>query len=561
MRRHAGFAARPAVPGDPPESSPRGADRSESAAPRQAVWMRLLAAGIAFGIVLLAGCERPDSVQWGHRGSSMIQLFTPSGVRALADINAIPEPEPDDPYDPTFPMATEIHENVQVLTDLNALELARLMNAMVTWIAPEEGCAYCHNPENLADDSKYTKHVSRQMLKMTRDINANWTSHVAETGVTCWTCHRGQPVPTDTWFTAPEPKRPSAHTTGAKAGQNTAGIRNNGNTSLPFDPLTAFLTDDTEIGVQGSQALPHGNRQSTKQTEWTYALMMYMSNSLGVNCTYCHNTRAMGEWDQSTPQRVTAWHGIRMVRDMNQEHLKPLLPLYPEHRLGPTGDAPKAACATCHKGTYKPLYGESMLADYPALQGVLPGRFSPDPTEGGLIRISTAPEGATIATMEERTRMAEAMLAAAAGGPATVAATARARGSRGGRRRRGASRRRDARPSRRRHGSRRGRGQRRRGRDGAERAHARSRAKDPRQGHGSGRAAPARPARTPRPGAHRAQPAACGGPQTARPSAGRARPRRRRARPSRPLGQRRRDERPKRRPAHGAAGRRRRECR
>jgi outer membrane protein OmpA-like peptidoglycan-associated protein len=424
MRRHAGFAARPAVPGDPPESSPRGADRSESAAPRQAVWMRLLAAGIAFGIVLLAGCERPDSVQWGHRGSSMIQLFTPSGVRALADINAIPEPEPDDPYDPTFPMATEIHENVQVLTDLNALELARLMNAMVTWIAPEEGCAYCHNPENLADDSKYTKHVSRQMLKMTRDINANWTSHVAETGVTCWTCHRGQPVPTDTWFTAPEPKRPSAHTTGAKAGQNTAGIRNNGNTSLPFDPLTAFLTDDTEIGVQGSQALPHGNRQSTKQTEWTYALMMYMSNSLGVNCTYCHNTRAMGEWDQSTPQRVTAWHGIRMVRDMNQEHLNPLLPLYPEHRLGPTGDAPKAACGTCHKGTYKPLYGESMLADYPALQGVLPGRFSPDPTEGGLIRISTAPEGATIATMEERTRMAEAMLAAAAGGPATVAATA-----------------------------------------------------------------------------------------------------------------------------------------
>jgi outer membrane protein OmpA-like peptidoglycan-associated protein len=424
MRRHAGFAARPAVPGDPPESSPRGADRRESAAPRQAVWMRLLAAGIAFGIVLLAGCERPDSVQWGHRGSSMIQLFTPSRVRALADINAIPEPEPDDPYDPTFPMATEIHENVQVLTDLNALELARLMNAMVTWIAPEEGCAYCHNPENLADDSKYTKHVSRQMLKMTRDINANWSSHVAETGVTCWTCHRGQPVPSDVWFTAAEPRRPSANISGAKAGQNTAGIRNNGNTSLPFDPLTAFLTDDTEIGVQGSQALPYGNRQSTKQTEWTYALMMYMSNSLGVNCTYCHNTRAMGEWDQSTPQRVTAWHGIRMVRAMNQEHLQPLLPLYPEHRLGPTGDAPKAACATCHKGTYKPLYGESMLADYPSLQGVLPGRFSPDPTEGGLIRISTAPEGATIATMEERTRMAEAMLAMAAGAPAAGAEAA-----------------------------------------------------------------------------------------------------------------------------------------
>jgi photosynthetic reaction center cytochrome c subunit len=28
---------------------------------------------------------------------------------------------------------------------------------------------------------------------------------------------------------------------------------------------------------------------------------------------------------------------------------------------------PKANCTTCHQGAYKPLYGASMLADYPEL--------------------------------------------------------------------------------------------------------------------------------------------------------------------------------------------------
>ena len=30
------------------------------------------------------------------------------------------------------------------------------------------------------------------------------------------------------------------------------------------------------------------------------------------------------DWDQSTPQRATAWHGIRMVQDLNANYLEPL---------------------------------------------------------------------------------------------------------------------------------------------------------------------------------------------------------------------------------------------
>jgi photosynthetic reaction center cytochrome c subunit len=43
--------------------------------------------------------------------------------------------------------------------------------------------------------------------------------------------------------------------------------------------------------------------------------------------------------------------------------------LFPPHRLGPTGDVAKANCGTCHQGAYKPLYGVSMLSDYPFLTG------------------------------------------------------------------------------------------------------------------------------------------------------------------------------------------------
>ncbi len=57
--------------------------------------------------------------------------------------------------------------------------------------------------------------------------------------------------------------------------------------------------------------------------------MIHMSEALGVNCTFCHNTRAIASWPQSTPQRVTAWNGIRMVRNINNVYLDPLQPCVP----------------------------------------------------------------------------------------------------------------------------------------------------------------------------------------------------------------------------------------
>jgi photosynthetic reaction center cytochrome c subunit len=320
----------------------------------------------AVGAVALAFTfEHPpvDTVQRGFRGTAMEQVYEPRLVRASVSANQVPEAQPA--QDPLGEPSSEAYQNVQVLGDVDAGEFLRLMAAITSWVSPEQGCAYCHNGANFADDSLYTKRVARRMIQMVRHTNADWKSHVQGVGVTCWTCHRGQPVPSQIWFNNPGPPHPQgmAETgVGKNLASSVAGL-----SSLPYDPFTPFLEQARQIRVQSPTALPEGDRQSIKQTDWTYALMVHFSGSLGVNCTYCHNSRAFGDWSQSTPQRTTAWYGIRMVRDLNDGYLASLQGTFPHSRLGPLGDVAKVNCATCHQGAFKPLYGVSMLQDYQEL--------------------------------------------------------------------------------------------------------------------------------------------------------------------------------------------------
>lgn len=317
------------------------------------------------GLALAYSFTRPpvDTVQRGFRGTGMEQVYVPRLLRASLSANQVPEPQPA--QDPIGQKSSEAYQNAKVLGDVDAGEFLRLMTAITSWVSPQQGCTYCHNPNNFADDSLYTKRVARRMIQMVRHVNADWKSHVAGVGVTCWTCHRGQPVPSYIWFNNPGPPQPRglAETgVGKNIPNAVAGL-----SSLPYDPFTPFLEHASQIRVQSPTALPEGDRQSIKQTEWTYALMIHFSQALDVNCTYCHNTRAFSAWNQSTPQRTTAWYGIRMVRDLNDDYLASLQGAFPHDRLGPLGDVAKVNCATCHQGAFKPLYGVSMVQDYPEL--------------------------------------------------------------------------------------------------------------------------------------------------------------------------------------------------
>lgn len=329
--------------------------------------VRLLAlvAAVLLSIALIVRFERPpvDTVQWGYRGTGMVQVYNPRTLATrVADNQA---PAALGPPQAAGPKASATYKNVKVLGDISVGEFTRLMASITTWVAPTQGCNYCHVPDDLSSDAKYTKVVARRMLQMVRHINTDWESHVASTGVTCFTCHRGQPRPAQIWFINPGPP----HAQGlveSDVGKNhpapAAGL-----SALPYDPFSPFLDDANEIRVESTTALPVADRQSIKQTEWTYSLMMNFSQALGVNCTFCHSTRSFRDWNQSTPQRVIAWRGIRMVRDLNANFLIPLKRQFPADRLGPLGDSPKLDCATCHQGVYKPLFGVSMVKDYPEL--------------------------------------------------------------------------------------------------------------------------------------------------------------------------------------------------
>lgn len=326
-----------------------------------------LSAALLAGATLLTGCEPPpvETVQRGYRGTAMVELYRPAAIEAAAGINTPPPAAA--PTSADGPKASQVFQNVKVLGDLSVSQFAQLMTDITAWVSPQQGCTYCHVASNFADDSLYAKVVSRRMLQMTQYVNAEWKPHVAETGVTCYTCHRGNNVPANIWFRSADAEQ-TRGMLGNKAGQN-APAPQVGLASLPNDPFSSLLGAGDEIRVVSTTALPDGTRPSLiKQTERTYGLMMHMSKALGVNCTYCHNSRSFASWEMSTPQRSTAYYGIRMVRDLNSNYLGSLAGVFPANRLGPTGDVPKLNCATCHQGAYKPLYGADVIDGHPGMR-------------------------------------------------------------------------------------------------------------------------------------------------------------------------------------------------
>lgn len=328
---------------------------------------RLFFGLLAASTLLLTACERPpvESEQLGYRGMNMAQITNPRAPEAEKGYPAALPAAPS-----AGPKAGEVYENVQVLGDLSVGEFTRLMTSITSWVSPEQGCNYCHNPANLASDDMYTKVVSRRMIQMTQHINGQWQDHVGANGVNCYTCHRGKNVPEYIWFEEGDSTYGNKPFAGWRDGQNRP-VATVAYSTLPSDSMTRYLStpDSQSVRVGSAGPFPDGsNPLTTKDTEWSYALMMNWSASLGVNCTYCHYTGNFGNWELSTPARITAHHGLNMVKALNGEYLTPLGPEYPDNRLGPVeGDAPKAYCATCHQGVNKPLGGADAVSSYPSL--------------------------------------------------------------------------------------------------------------------------------------------------------------------------------------------------
>ena len=295
--------------------------------------------------------------------------------------NQAPPPLP--PAATGGPSATEAYKNVTVLTDVSAAEFMRLQEAITAWVSPKEGCGFCHAGDDYASDTKPQKAAARVMLQMTRHLNTDWAGHMAGAGVTCYSCHRGQPVPAGTWF----PDAPAPQRRFVARQENWQESANTVRGFFPDNGFAEYFLDDQPIAVQSSTAEPSHTINSWPEATRIYEMMMQMSDGIGANCGYCHNSRAFQSWAESTPYRWIGYDAIRLVRDVNRNFLLRVAPLVPQSRTleaetripalparmtGAQAGNGLVTCITCHQGVTKPLNGVNMVRDYPGLTAPAP---------------------------------------------------------------------------------------------------------------------------------------------------------------------------------------------
>jgi len=328
-----------------------------------------VAGGAVFAAAMVVAWGQPfktDSLQTGPRGTGMsvpefeadLAVPDPGIAGFLATTSAPVVPQGGEQT------AGAARDNVPPgLEGLTVENYDRLLAAMRDWTGI---------PDLFDDPASYQTSVGHVMIGMTQNLNENWAGHVnanKQVGVTCYTCHRGQPVPADIWYDLGDVAERMA---GWSANQNMVTAQSQ-YTSLPSDALKTYLLDGEMIGVHDLDSRVAGvpgkdGYPGIQNAERTYSLMNYVSNSLGVNCLFCHNSRAFYDGAQVTPQWGTESLGIQMVLELNNDYLVPVGGLLPEDRLGPVkGDAPKVACKTCHKGYQQPLQGTNVIKDWPEL--------------------------------------------------------------------------------------------------------------------------------------------------------------------------------------------------
>ncbi|HWW61564.1 MAG TPA: c-type cytochrome [Thermoanaerobaculia bacterium] len=94
--------------------------------------------------------------------------------------------------------AGEVFKNVQLMKDVPAARFLRIMqNGYAQALGTD--CEHCHSPEMWEADDMRPKRAAREMIVMTRELNAKLAKMEnldnTEPTVNCNTCHRGKVKP------------------------------------------------------------------------------------------------------------------------------------------------------------------------------------------------------------------------------------------------------------------------------------------------------------------------------------------------------------------------------
>ncbi len=329
-----------------------------------AIGVLAFVAAIAFMAVprLLGGIWPVETAQTGYRGTGMAVVKFVSDNEALGARNApVAATVPPIPPEPGEPLAADVYPESGPLGGLTVRNYERVVAQMREWVG---------NDTIFTGEDNYATEVARLHIDMTRNLNENWDSHNGEAGVTCYTCHRGEQVPQNVWF-SPVPLNSWA---GPNAMFQNQARAQTYSTTLPVDALQTYLLEEDQlVGIHGYSARDEdgSSNASIYHAYQTYALMLHFANSIGANCTYCHNTRSPADPEGYTPAWGVAQLGRVMTQEINNEYMAPVTPLLPAERLGPLGDVAKVNCATCHQGAGKNL-GGPILSDWPELASAEP---------------------------------------------------------------------------------------------------------------------------------------------------------------------------------------------
>ncbi|MEZ4591160.1 MAG: photosynthetic reaction center cytochrome c subunit family protein [Chloroflexota bacterium] len=211
-------------------------------------------------------------------------------------------------------------QNVQVLTGMTTSEI---WSFMTTYVAGglKVDCTYCHNVANFGADGAEIgddvvaarKDNARLHLQMVADLNQNWLTQLADiegkqpsgAQIICATCHLAEPLPVawpENLHALPDDYR------------------------LPLDNLDVLLvTGNLDVSLDAVQYNQH--------------TMYHMSESLGVGCTHCHNSRYFPDWNQ--PAKYYALTMLQMSQYIRENYQDSM-----------NGQEP--SCYLCHRNEVRP---------------------------------------------------------------------------------------------------------------------------------------------------------------------------------------------------------------
>lgn len=212
--------------------------------------------------------------------------------------------------------------NVQVLAGMTSAQIWTYMQQYVS-AALGVGCQYCHNLQNFASDEYPQKIAARNMLYLVSDVNAeyivnlpNWRGNYVQ----CTTCHNNAPNNLESVGVQFIKSVPDILVTVDPLDENGVAITDpalkpealrqpislqdsvlyyiyNYFVWKPFDPAVP------ESG-RGALALTYDGGRTQEQVTINQNVMNYQAWSLGVGCTYCHNSRNFVGYELETASNI-----------------------------------------------------------------------------------------------------------------------------------------------------------------------------------------------------------------------------------------------------------------